>query len=274
MYPAGDDVQVFGPFQLGALRIFLAGLVLLPIAFKYKSFLNKKNFWLIAVTGLFGNLLPAMMFTLAETNIDSSLAGLLNMSTSFWVVLIGIFFFQAKPTKWQLLGLALGSTGLYLVLSGQFDASGNKDARYAFFLFPATLGYAVSLTIIKFKLSHVPTSAITSLSFFLIMIPAAALCFILNAFHPIFNAENGLEAFGYISILSIIGTALAVFLFTKLIAISNHIFSSAVAYVLPIVATLMGVADGEEFPLINILWIAIILFGVFLMSKANKPRQK
>lgn len=274
MYPAGDDVQVFGPFQLGALRIFLAGAVLLPVAFKFREYLNKKNFWLLLITGVFGNFIPAMMFTLAETNIDSSLAGLLNMSTSFWVVLIGMFFFKARPSKLQLLGLALGSTGLYLVLSGQFDSDATKDVRYAFFLFPATLGYAISLTIIKFKMTHVPTSAITSLSFFLIMIPAIILCFILNAFNPILNTENGLEAFGYIAILSIVGTALAVFLFTKLIAISNHIFSSAVAYLLPVVATIVGVADGEEFPLINILWIAIILIGVFLMSKSDKLKEK
>ena len=46
------------------------------------------------------------------------------------------------------------------------------------------------------------------------------------------------------------------------------------AYVLPIVATLMGIADGEEFPLINIVWIAVILFGVFLMSKSAEKSGK
>lgn len=159
MYPAGDDVLVFGPFQLGALRIFLAGLVLLPVAFRFREFLTKNNFWLLLITGVFGNLMPAMMFTVAETNIDSSLAGLLNMSTSFWVVLIGIFFYKAKPTIWQIMGLALGSTGLFFVLSGQFDVSATKDPRYALFLLPATMGYAIALTTIKFRLSHIPTSA-------------------------------------------------------------------------------------------------------------------
>lgn len=274
MFPVSEEEMVFGPFQVGALRIFLAGLVLLPVAFKYRSHLTKKTFGLLLVTGVFGNLMPAMLFTLAETNIDSSLAGLLNMCTSFFVVLIGVLFYKAKPSTIQLIGLALGSTGLYLVLSGQFDAAETKDPRYAFFIFPATLGYAISLTTIKFKLKEVPTSAITSLSFFLIWIPALIICVFTGAFMPIFDHEFGLTAFGFISILAVIGTALAVFLFTKLIAISNHIFSSAVAYMLPVVAIFIGLLDGEKFPLINVLWVALILVGVFMMSKSPKKSEK
>lgn len=273
MYPMGDDVMVLGPFQVGALRVVIAATVLLPLAYKFRKYLRANNLWKLLVTGVFGNLMPALMFTLAETNIDSSLAGLLNMTTTFFVVLIGVMFYKANPTLKQLVGLALGSTGLYFVLSGQFNLEQTKDIRYAFFLFPATLGYAISLTTIKFKLSHVPSVAITSLSFLLILPLALIICFITSAFDPLMNNDNGWIAFGYLSILAVVGTAIAVLLFTKLISISNHIFASAVAYMIPVVAVFIGVADGERFPPINYLWVAMIILGVYLMNRKGKVRE-
>lgn len=269
MYPGGGDEMVLGPFQVGALRIVIAGFVLLPLAIKFKKHLTKKTIGLLLIVGLFGSLMPAMMFTLAETGISSSLAGLVNMATSFFVVIIGVIFYKSKPTYLQVIGLGLGSTGLFFVLNGQTDIASNTDIRYAFFLFPATVGYAVSLTTIKFKLNHLPSIAITSLSFMLILGPALLIAIFTDAFSPIFKHADGFKAIGYLSILAVVGTALAVLLFTKLIEISNHIFSSAIAYMLPVVAIFIGVLDGEDFPLINLIWVALIIGGVFLMNRSK-----
>jgi drug/metabolite transporter (DMT)-like permease len=272
MFPGGDEHMVLNPYQVGGLRVLIAGLVLTPIAWRFKKYMTKKTVWLLLVTGFFGNLMPAIMFTLAETGISSSLAGLINMSTSFFVVLIGVLFYKSKPSLLQMIGLGVGSAGLFFVLNSQSDISLNKDIRYAFFLFPATIGYAISLTTIKFKLHHLPSSAITALSFMTILPAAILISIATNAFGPIFNDPLGFEALGYLSVLSIIGTALAVLLFTKLIAISNHVFASAVAYVLPVVAILIGTLDGEEFPARNYLWVAVILLGVYLMNRGSSKK--
>ena len=270
MYPVQEGAVVLGPFQVGALRIVIAGIVLLPVAYKFRKYLLKKNILLLLVVGLFGSLMPALLFTLAETKIDSSLAGLLNMMTTFFVVLIGMIIFKKPPTPLQISGLCLGSVGLYFVLSNQFDIGANKDIRYALFLLPATLGYAISLTTIKFKLSHMPSSAITSLSFLLVLLPAILICFFLDVFGTIVRHEDGLLALGYVSILAIAGTAIAVLLFTKLISISNHIFSSAVAYMIPVVAIIFGLLMGEEFALVNIVWVMFIIVGVYLINRNRK----
>lgn len=270
LYPVSEDNMVLDPFQIGSLRIVLAALVLLPIALKHLKKISRKNFWLLLITGVTGNLFPAILFTLAETKIDSSLAGLLNMATSFFVVLIGVVFYKARPSGMQLIGLALGSTGLYFVLSGQFDISQTKNVAYAFFIFPATLCYAISLTTIKFRLQYLPSAAITSLSFLLILVPAIIMSIWFGAYTPIFRHPEGFKAFGYLSILAIVGTALAVLLFTKLISISSHIFASAVAYMLPVVAIFIGVLDGEPFDFINIIWVIVIISGVYLMNKKKQ----
>jgi drug/metabolite transporter (DMT)-like permease len=264
---------VLSPFQVGSLRIVIAGLVLLPLAIKHLKKLSWKHFPFLAVTGVFGNLLPALLFTTAQTRLDSSMAGILNMGTSFFVTIIGIVIYKAFPSRLQLIGLLLGSLGLYMVLREQIDFS-MGDLNYAFLIIIATICYAVSLTTIKFKLTEMPPVAITSISFLIILIPALGISFYFDAFSPIINHPDGLKSLGFLSILSVVGTAIAVLLFTKLIAISSHIFSSAVAYMLPVVAIFIGVLDGEEFHLINLIWVATILGGVYLMNKKSTQAKK
>ena len=273
MYPTGGNVEVLSPFQVGSLRILIASLVLLPVSLKYLKLLSRRNTGYLLISGLAGNFIPAFLFTLAETHIDSSLAGLLNMSTTFFVTLIGIFVYRVFPSRYQLAGLLLGSIGLYLVLYQQIDFSAG-DLSYALLVILATICYAISLTTIKFKLGNLPSLAITSLSFFLILFPAAIACLFFNSFSPVFSHPDGFRSIGYLSILSVVGTAVAVVLFTRLIAISSHIFSSAVAYVLPVVAVFLGVLDGDVFHPVNLIWIAIIFTGVYLMNKKQKNTKK
>jgi len=42
---------------------------------------------------------------------------------------------------------------------------------------------------------------------------------------------------------------------------------------LPVVAILIGLLDGEKFPWIHVLYVCLILLGVFMMNKKAKPQQ-
>ena len=115
-----------------------------------------------------------------------------------------------------------------------------------------------------------PSLVITSLSFFSILLPALVIALATNAFEPIFSHPDGLKSLGFLSILSVVGTAFAVFLFTKLVSISSHIFASAVTYLIPVVAVFIGVLAGDQFQLINIIWVIIIIVAVYLMNKKSR----
>ena len=268
MYPVSNEM-VLGPFQVGSLRIVIAGLALLPFAVKHLKKLNKKNWYWLLLVGVCGNLLPAMLFTLAETRIDSSLAGILNMGTSFFVVIIGVIFYSLRPTKQQFLGIGLGSLGLFLLLSKQLEVSG-EDVYYALWILIATLCYAISVNTMKYKVPQLPAIAITSLSFMMILLPALIVSLSFNAFESIVTHIDGFKATGYLLILSLIGTALAVALFTKLVEVSSAVFASGVTYLIPVVAVFIGVLSGDSFEFIQILWAALIILGVFLMNKSRK----
>ncbi|MDA7804121.1 DMT family transporter [Crocinitomix sp.] len=269
MSPFGTE-QVLGPLQVGSLRICFAGTVLLPFALKHLSKLNRQNFGWLVLCGLTGNFFPAMLFTVAETGIESSLAGLLNMSTSIFVVLIGLIIYKQIPSKLQLVGIMLGAFGLIKIFWNQIHFEAN-NFNYALLIFIATLCYAISVTTIKYRLNHLKPLVITALSFFLILFPALIVALSTNAFSTVVNHPDGKIAVLYLLALGVIGTALAVFLFNKLVSMATPLFSSGVTYLIPIVAVLIGVWDGEKFNPENIIWIALILIGVYLLNKKQKP---
>lgn len=262
-------IHVFEPFQVGGLRILIAGLVLLPIALKNLKYLNRENTVYLFFVGLTGNFLPSFLFPLAETKIQSSLAGLLNMGTSIFIIIIAWLFFKDKINRTQMLGFCFSVVGLSLILVKQVDNHAN-DFYYAFYVLLATLFYAISLSIIKYRLQHLKAKQITALAFFLMLGPALVLSNQSGAFQAISSDPISMQALGYLTILSIIGTALAVLLFNHLVAISSPLFTSSVTYLMPVVALFLGVLDGEVFNPINILWIAVIFVGVYFMSKKSK----
>ena len=267
MHPV-KGIDAFTPYQVGALRILIASLVLLPIALKHLKKLKSKDFPFFLIVGLSGNFIPAFLFPIAETGIQSSLAGLLNMGVSLFIVILSFLFFKTKISKIQLIGFLTGGVGLFLIVSNQVNLSENS-LIHAGIAFVATFFYAISLSTIKFKLSHQKPLVITSLAFFTMLIPSLVACYYTGDFVAVLNDEV-IKGLPYLILLSIVGTALAVLVFNYLIAISTPLFASSVTYLIPIVALIFGVAYGEKFQLINFIWMILIFIGVYLMGK--KPR--
>jgi len=70
-------------------------------------------------------------------------------------------------------------------------------------------------------------------------------------------------------ILAVIGTSLAVVIFNKLVKDSSAIFASSVTYLIPIVALLWGVFDGENITIYHLAGVTVILSGVYLVNKTS-----
>ena len=82
--------------QVAALRLFIAFLTLLPFLFKAIIDLRKIQIIPLLIIGLFGNGLPAFLFTKAQTTLDSSFVGILNSLTPIFTLLVGIGIFGKK----------------------------------------------------------------------------------------------------------------------------------------------------------------------------------
>jgi drug/metabolite transporter (DMT)-like permease len=62
-------------------------------------------------------------------------------------------------------------------------------------------------------------------------------------------------------------TATATFLFNRLVKISTPLFASSVTYVMPIVAVMWGVLDGERLYAGHYIGMALIIGGVYLANR-------
>ena len=258
-------LELFSYTQVADLRMGLAWLSLLPFVCR-QLIKTPKHFWIpLAVVGLFGNGIPAFLFTKAQTQLDSSLTGILNALVPLFTLLIAVFFFKTKVKKHNILGIWIGLAGAIWLVAG--DGVVMKNAHYAWFVVVATICYAISLNTIKNYLGELNPIHITGLAFFFAGPPALIHLFSTDFLEVINTQENAWSTLGYIFILAVIGTSMAVAIFNKLVARTTAIFASSVTYLIPIFAIMWGVIDGEHIALKHILGTAIIFAGIYLVNK-------
>lgn len=259
-------LKSFSPEQAGALRIVMASLVLLPISVNQLKNLRKKDLKSLLIAGFIGSFFPAFLFMKAETQINSSLAGMLNSLTPVFTLLVGMLFHQTIFRWIQGLGLSLGLAGATgLILAGNGFQLGAVNS-YAFYIVLATCFYAISINQIKAKLSHLNGVQVTSLSFLFIG-PVALIYLLSTNFEPVLTHPSWPVHLLALAALGIVGTALAMLLMNNLIRHSSAVAASSVTYVIPVFAILWGVLDGEKVTLVHLACMGLILSGVYLISR-------
>lgn len=275
-------MEVFSSEQVAALRIVIAFLFLLPLMLKHYK-VNLKKYWFgILMMGTFGNLIPAFLFTRAETGISSALAGMLNALTPVFAIIVGTLLFKTKTSFNQIIGVVVGFGGAILLVSfDEGSKSGTNNLSYALMVAAATFCYAISVNSIKKYLNDINSITATVWSFTFIGLFTIVAPFLFDLFLPTENQTNlwpdffyrlktipnAWESLGYVSILAIIGSAISVILFNVLIKKSNAIFASSCTYLIPVVAMMWGVFDNERIVWPQYLSILVILVGIWLINK-------
>ena len=262
-------LEVYSPNELGALRISIACLCLLPFAIKNLTKIPQRYWKWIVFSGLIGNLIPAFLFAFAETELASGLAGVLNSLTALFTLIIGAMFFMQRITALRVAGIIIGIAGTAVLIfsGGAEENSGN--ALYGFLVVIATIMYGGSLNIIKHKLAGLNALAMASLALFCVGPIAFAYLFSTEAFDKMAHTPGAWEALGYIALLAAFSTAIGLVLYNKLIHMTTTLFASSSTYLMPIVALLWGVLDGETIHLYHYVGMIIILAGVFIVNRAK-----
>jgi len=262
---------VFSPIQLGSLRIIITFLALLPLVFKRMKNIKTRDWFIMAFSGLVGSFFPAYLFAFAQEGINSATAGILNSLTPLFALLIGVAFFKFKAKWWNYIGIIITTLGTYGLLSMSGGNSFDFNFKYGSYIIIASIGYGAQVNIIKHYLNHLPSLTIVVLQFLMISIPAMIVLFFYTDFIQIASFEaDFMEAMLYVSILALVATAFALILFYRLVKIVDPVFSASVTYFIPAIASLWGFLDGEQLGISYVLWVSIILFGVFFVnSKTN-----
>lgn len=269
-----DDTggTVFSDSQVGALRMAIAGLVMLPFGLmNLKKITHWKQVLYLLVVGSCGNFFPAFLFTFAETKLSSGLAGMLNSFTPFFTLILGFLFFKQRIRLKQVIGLFVAFVGICVLVGILNDAPLEISLIHVGAILLATLMYGTSLNTIKYKLSEFKSLEIASLSFTFLALPAWIVTLSLDTVSVVQTNEHALESLFFISVLSVFGTCVALLLFNQIIALKSPMFASSVTYVIPIVAVILGVfLNHEAFHVSQFLGMIVIVCGVYLVNSKSK----
>jgi drug/metabolite transporter (DMT)-like permease len=264
-------LEIFSPGEVGAYRIVAAATFLLPLSLPRIKNLSSKQIQNLLLVGLVGSFIPAFLFAKAQTQLSSSLTGVLNALTPLFVVLIGALFFSSKITLRNGIGLGIAFVGVIILVTVKEGADFGTFTginAYAFFVILACVCYGFNLNLIKFRFEKLKPIEITAISL-LVVLPMALVYLIAGTdfSYKVTQVDGALEALGYLTLLGVFGTAIALILFNIMVKKVTPVFASSVTYFIPIVAIFWGVLDGEVLLLGHYVGIAAVILGVWFGNR-------
>lgn len=257
----------FSAPQLACLRVTISALAFLPIFIIHFKKIDWTYWKPLLLVGLFGNFFPAFLFANAQTQISSSLAGLLSSLTPLFTLLMGLLLFK-RPFIWaKTIGIGIGLLGALVLVFFAQNGTVSGNPLYAILCIIATACYAISSNTVQSYLNSMNPLTLSAVSFMFIGPPALIYLLMTDFVEVMQTVEVAWLSLGYVAILAIFGTVLASIFFYRVVQLTDAIFASTVSYMVPVIALAWGAADGEVINVFHFIGMVLILAGVYLSRK-------
>lgn len=262
-------LDVYTPVQVGAIRIFAAFLCLFPFVFRSFHKVQAGQWKFVFLSGMLGNGIPAILFPLAGTNISSAVSGMINAMTPLFTMIAGVLIFGMHIGRNRMIGLLIGLAGTLVLLLGKNATLENGNPWYATYIVLATICYAFSVNILRYKLAELDPITTTGAALMFAGIPMGVYLFCTDFIHRTTSVPGATFSLGAILILGIFSTAISTVLFNRLIKVSGALSAASVTYLIPIVAMFWGILDHENLGFIHLAGLGGILAGVYLINRKS-----
>lgn len=263
-----EGLKSLSAIQVAALRISIGGMIFTPFVIRFLKKIERKDVKYVILSGILGNGIPAFLFALAQTKVDSSIAGALNALTPMFTLIIGYVFGVIVMNSSKVVGVIIGLAGALAIILGKGDTILTFNNGFQMLIVVATLLYGVNINLIKSKLTKYPAMVISALPLFFISIPGIII--LLSTDFTEIAGTGGWQvnrSMAAVALLALLGNSLSLVLFNRLIQISGPVFASSVTYFIPVVALLWGFADHEHISVVQIAGMMLILAGIRLVNK-------
>ena len=239
-------LEFLTPVGVAFGRTFLGALALVTISLIKRIALPKdRKIWAhLWVVSMLLNVVPGVLFAVAETKVTSILAGIINAVTPLMTLLVMMTLFREdKPKSYQVIGLLIGFAGVLTVL-GVWHGLGANPILAILALLAAVTCYGFSFPysrryVLPHKLQpealatvQVSLAAITLLPFFIL--------------HGVTKYQFRFGPISAMLALGILGTGYAYIWNFKILAAAGSAIASSVTYVTPVVAVIVGVLFLSE----------------------------
>ena len=260
-----DSLGFLTPFGVGFLRSALGAATLVVVAWVRRVALPTEAivWWHLWIVALCLNVIPGVLFAVAETRTTSIVAGIINALTPLSALFFIVFVFRDEPVKrHQIMGIVVGLLGVLVVL-GAWQGLGPNPWWAVLALVGSVLLYGFSFPYARRYVIPRKLPAISVATAQLLLATAT----LLPAF--LFDGLNGhgLTRTSGLAILAlgVFGSGFAYIWNFRIIAAAGSSVASTVTFLTPVVAVIVGVFFLSE----PVTWFepvggAIVLFGAAL----------
>lgn len=226
--------------------------------------------WAGVVLGVISTALPFWLIAWGQTRIDSGIAAIGNASMPIFVALLAMRFARhERVTGVRAFGLVLGIIGVG-VLVGVNPEGGWAGAIGTLAVILASISYAAGSLFSQHKLGDSSGLLVSTASVLwgtLVILPFGI------AQGP--GDIPGWEAIAAVAALGLLGTALGLMMYLRLLADHGSARGSLVVYLLPVVALFYGaVFLDEPLRVTALVGLALILAGVAIASGLVRPLRR
>lgn len=239
---------------------------------KFRTKIEKKDWLVLVLGGLFGVALNQMLFFLGLNLTFPIHASLIMMSTPLLITIIALFVLKERLKTEKAIGLLMGIGGAFLLMSAgkEITMTGNS-AMGDLFVFLNAASYAIYLVMIKPLMQRYRPIIVIRWVFFF------GFLFVLPFGYPQFAAIDWsfFQTSDYVAVAFIV---ICVTFFTYLwnIYALRHLSPStagAYIYLQPIFAAIISmVVIGEQLTWIKLLATILIFTGVYLVNFGFKKK--
>lgn len=264
---------VFTPLEVIAGRMFFASILSLPFALKEIRRIPRDKWVQLVGFAFIANFLVTFLNAWAQSEISSSLNGVLSALTPLMTLLIGGVCYRVLIRKFQIWGILIGLVGTTILT---LYAPGNELGQvntFAIVAVLATFFTGLTANMIRFNLEGLSPLQIASVAFLIILPFAATYTFSSDFIPKALESSQGQEALLYIILLAVFANVVAILIFTKLIELSSPVFASLVNYLVPLIALGWGIWDGELVNSYQLLGMSIIILSVWIVGRVVNPQQ-
>ncbi len=265
-------VETLPPLSLVLLRVMVGLAILLVVVALRRTPLprDRRTLGHLAVLGAINIAIPFWLVGWAEQRIDSGLTGILQSTSPFFtLVTAATFVHDERVTRGRLAGIAIGFMGIVLLsvenVADLTNPLGAERLLGELAVVVGSLCYGIGSTYARRNLRSTGplVLAVGQVGWSVVMVAAMALLVDGRLVLPA-NPQAAL-AVGW---LGSIGTGFAYIVFFRLLTGWGPTRASLVAYLLPVVAVVLGVVVlGESIDAFFLAGAALIVAGVWIVNR-------
>jgi len=265
-------VETLPPLSLVFLRVVVGATILAVVVGATRTPLPRDGRTLahLAVLGAVNVAIPFWLIGWAEQHIDSGLAGVLQSTAPFFTLVIAATFIHDEHiTRGRVAGIALGFVGIVVLstenIGGLGSTLGAERLLGELAVVAASLSYAIGNTYARRTLRNTRPLVLSfgQVGWSVILVGALALLVDGGVTLPAVP-----EAAFSVAWLGAVGTGFAYIVFFRLLTGWGPTRASLVAYLLPVVAVILGVVVlGEAIDALFVAGAALIVVGVWVVNR-------